>query len=289
MPVLGLSKLEAVNALLESIGHSHVAALDTGGFSDAAQAERVLDRTLIEQMGLGWHDNVVFSKPFTPEGEIVVSGGTWTESTNTLNKTAAFASYTFAGGDMIYITGGTGAATGWYEIESKTDDDNIVLCRSIGSAADGQTDIGGEIGPFTVTVPATTLAIVQAAPTQHRRFGLIQDVVKDLDRDTTDFGDKKPIYLDVTYEMTWDELPPPLKAMVMAEASRRYQRREIGDPQKDAYLTEEAYNYQRSADPAIRMGRNSVQPQVWPVSDKSMQSSMGGQQVPQQPQQGLRR
>lgn len=73
--------------------------------------------------------------------QISVTGATWHESTLTLEKTNAFASYTFVEGDKITVTAGTGADLGDYEIDSRTDDDNIVLKTSIGSAADGQTDI----------------------------------------------------------------------------------------------------------------------------------------------------
>lgn len=75
--------------------------------------------------------------------QISVTGATWTEATKTITKTNAFSSYTFVEGDKITITGGTGATAGVYEIDSKTDASNIVLKTSIGSSADGQTDIAG--------------------------------------------------------------------------------------------------------------------------------------------------
>ena len=41
---MNLSMLDAVNAMLESIGMAHTSALDTGGFTEAGDAERILDR-----------------------------------------------------------------------------------------------------------------------------------------------------------------------------------------------------------------------------------------------------
>ncbi len=74
----------------------------------------------------------------------IASGGTFTESSKNLNKTAAFASYTWASGDRIYITGGTAVVAGSYEVASKTDDDNIVLVLDITSDASDPTDVTAE-------------------------------------------------------------------------------------------------------------------------------------------------
>lgn len=76
---------------------------------------------------------------------ISIADGTWTESSKTLTKTGGFTSYTFAVGDEIEITDGTGATVGHYPIASRTSNDAIVLVDSIGSAADGLTDIDGTI------------------------------------------------------------------------------------------------------------------------------------------------
>lgn len=85
---------------------------------------------------------------------IVITDATWTESTKTLTKTGGFTNYTFAASDVIAITGGTGATTGNYTIISRVSDDAIVLSTSIGSAADGNTDIDGEIGFPYVDLPS---------------------------------------------------------------------------------------------------------------------------------------
>lgn len=60
------------------------------------------------------------------------TGATFTNGTKTLTKTGAFASYDHSVGDRIEITSGTGVTTGWYEVVSRTDDDNIVLGVDIG-------------------------------------------------------------------------------------------------------------------------------------------------------------
>jgi hypothetical protein len=82
----------------------------------------------------------------------------WTESTKTLTKTGAFASYTWQPGDRIYIVSGTGATAGYYTVASKTSNNAIVLTTSLSS---GAVDLGAVItvssGPKQTVAAATTL------------------------------------------------------------------------------------------------------------------------------------
>ncbi len=72
----------------------------------------------------------------------------WDEGDQTITKAEAFADYTWQAGDHIYIASGTSVDTGWYEVQSKTDDDTIVLVDDAGGGAGDQNDwdIDG-IGP----------------------------------------------------------------------------------------------------------------------------------------------
>lgn len=79
-----------------------------------------------------------------------ITGATWTESSKTLTKTSAFTNA--LPGDPVQITDGTGATTGMYVVASRTSANAVVLTTSIGSAADGQTDIAA-----TLTYPYALL------------------------------------------------------------------------------------------------------------------------------------
>lgn len=59
--------LAAVNEMLEAIGLPAVDALDTGGTSEEAEAEAMLDRTDRSIQAQGWHCNTV-RRTFTPNG-----------------------------------------------------------------------------------------------------------------------------------------------------------------------------------------------------------------------------
>lgn len=71
----------------------------------------------------------------------VVTGADWTVASRTLTETGAFTTYTWASGDEIYIESGTGVTTGWYEVASKTDNDNIVLTTNVAAGNLSNSDI----------------------------------------------------------------------------------------------------------------------------------------------------
>lgn len=71
--------LEAVNEMLESVGEPPVTALDTGGTSDAGQAEGILDRERQRILRQGWVANTLLDRTFTP------SAGTITLTVSTLD------------------------------------------------------------------------------------------------------------------------------------------------------------------------------------------------------------
>lgn len=74
---------------------------------------------------------------------IVVTGCTYGEaSSSTITKgSGGFAGYTFAVGDYVLVTAGTGARLGLYQIGSKDSDDVISIMGTLGKAANTQTDI----------------------------------------------------------------------------------------------------------------------------------------------------
>lgn len=99
-------------------------------------------------------------------GLITITGGTWTEATKTLTKASAFTSYVFLDGDQIHVTGGTGATIGFYTVASRTSANAIVLETSIGSAANGQTDIAATLELPSVKLPDDFAEIMALKPSE---------------------------------------------------------------------------------------------------------------------------
>jgi len=71
----GVSKLAAVNRVLRSVGIPPVTALDTGGTTEEAEAETILDESINEVMSKGWSCNTADERTLSPSGgEIDMSG-----------------------------------------------------------------------------------------------------------------------------------------------------------------------------------------------------------------------
>ncbi|MHC4511709.1 MAG: hypothetical protein ACYTAO_22615, partial [Planctomycetota bacterium] len=85
-----------------------------------------------------------------------VTTATWTDATNTLTEVGAFASYTYAAGDLIFISGGTNATVGWYTIASRVSDDAITTDTDIDDGA-GDLAAGDITGPDAVGLSETML------------------------------------------------------------------------------------------------------------------------------------
>lgn len=136
----------------------HACAIDSTTLPPGTSSEAAADQIINQAGGLLYAHQwkfresdetfLVFNAPIT------VSNGTWTQSTLTLTKTGGFTNYTHADGNIIRITDGTGATAGYYPIASRTSNDAIVLGRTIGSAADGLTDIDGTISFPYAEVPS---------------------------------------------------------------------------------------------------------------------------------------
>jgi hypothetical protein len=72
-----MDKLSAVNRVLMAVGVRPVAALDTGGYSEAGLAERMVDESDQDIQGWGWHWNIEYEVEIAPDGSnnIVVPAG----------------------------------------------------------------------------------------------------------------------------------------------------------------------------------------------------------------------
>lgn len=74
MATLGMTKLEAVNLILQGSGFPRVASLDTGGTSSQGDAEYFLDLWDRQIQTLGWPENTDFEKTHTPVASAVTMG-----------------------------------------------------------------------------------------------------------------------------------------------------------------------------------------------------------------------
>lgn len=90
------------------------------------------------------HNEIIYTG-----GAITFSGATWNASARTIQKAAAFTSYSFRIGDKVRITGGTGWTAGYYEVEAKEANNRIrLVAGQAGMAASNNTDTAGDIDDY---------------------------------------------------------------------------------------------------------------------------------------------
>jgi len=227
-----VTKLEAVNEMLESIMEAQVAALDTGNTSAEGIAETILDRYSTRIQTIGWHENTDYdlTLPY-PTHTIVTSSVVGT----------------FVVGETV--TGGTSAATGkFYQIDTS----NLMWLHTITGTFQAAETLTG--GTSAATATSGTVATVTTGNIFVESDVLKVDTYgKDADLDIVLRGRK--LYKPKTQSFDFDadikttqvkELDfinlsnPELVSMIVAESSKIFQRRTIGGRTQDAFLSQES-------------------------------------------------
>lgn len=110
------------------------------------------------------------------------TSATWTESTKTLSSILPVLTATAIEGDVVNITGGTGATVKQYEIDFSTTPTttSIVLKESIGAAADALTDITGDLPNNIVALPPHLREVQAISATDAVINGLRLTTMQDL-------------------------------------------------------------------------------------------------------------
>jgi hypothetical protein len=103
---------------------------------------------------------------------IEASSVAYTHSTKTLVKAGAFASVTV--GDQLYVSGGTNATPGLYEIATNADDDTVTLVTAPGTG--DQTDFVLDGGPTLDDVVRGTVTIQLGNGQQATGTGIMEAV-----------------------------------------------------------------------------------------------------------------
>lgn len=90
-----------------------------------------------------WRDRPVY--PLSYIAPISVTDATYTDATKTITKASGFTDYTYRGAELFEVTDGDNATEAQYKVSGRTSANAITLADSIGSAADGDTDIDGTL------------------------------------------------------------------------------------------------------------------------------------------------
>ena len=232
-----MTKLEAVNELLEVIGEYPFAALDTGNTSVASDAETVLDCFNLRIQSKGWHENTIKTTLSPPDVEIAVSS----------------VSDTFTDGETV--TESTSLATGrFHQIDA---DDNMELTTLTGTFTGGKTLTGGtstetatgaaatDLTEGQIVVDDAVIRIDTAGSSASINVTLRDTKLYNITDETYTFSDA--LTVDQTVLLDFAALTPELQAYITAAAKMNFNQTREQDRTQDAFLKEELEAAMREA------------------------------------------
>lgn len=220
-------KLDAVNICIRALGDPAVSALDTGGTSDAGEAESEIDRQLkivLRGRGYGTAANIREEVELTlPDTALTTntSSGTFTyDETITQAVSGATGKFRYEASSVVYVDtvsgtwNGSGALTGGSSGATR----NVSATAAITSAKHA--------------VPETAFYFIRPARREWKKLGVYGGFLFDEDQDTQTFTGS--VYIDAITVRTWTETPEWIQEYVARKAARafqRYKRRGVTDDQ----------------------------------------------------------
>jgi len=227
--------------MLRTIHESPVAALDTGTTSVAGLAEQYLDEWDKAIQTEGWAENIEYDVDCdgvdVTKLTVSMTTGAWTAATRTLTKSGAFTSYTWAHGDQLYVSGGTGVTVGWYQIQSKTSANAIVLVKSIATADNTDTATTLIGWDDAIAIPTDILAMDGYDADDDEDVVMRGGYLFDKGDDTFTFSDG--ITVQQVRQLTFANLSELLQRYIIAGASIEFQRRMTQGQVEDNFLQSE--------------------------------------------------
>ncbi len=244
-PTGPMTILQAVNEIITSLpglASSEVAALDTGGTSVQADAERYLDRAIRNTQIRGFDFvNIIEDESLTPAAvtryTLSQTGVSLTNATKTLSKSGLVSAYTrWRRKDRVNLTAGTGITTGYYEVQSIATD-TIVLTSDPGGSNPSNVTVSTVGYQYGVQVESNTLWV--EAIKRFEQYSLHDDIVFAGHRNDYDMGSATPILVRRCIQMDFADLPPDIQRIVVDSAKREFQRRFNADDMRDRALEQE--------------------------------------------------
>lgn len=240
-----MTKLDAVNEMLEALGEPPVSALETGLATDAGEAETILDRTSKRIQAQGWVQNTNAREKVTLTQSDVKIGATGGAGTFTFGETItestsdATGVFNFEDGGYVYLLGASGTFTGG---------------ETLTGGSSGATRTGGTYTAITeskLAIGSDWLAVKPFELNGERQEtrNIVHRGLYLYDMDNETFTFTAPVDVTRTIELDFTDLSVALAAMVVASAAvqfQRYKKRGSVDDamlaQKLAYATVAAYN-----------------------------------------------
>lgn len=218
-----MTRLEAVNELLAGLGEPPVTALDTGGTSEAAEAEEYLDRAMREIVLEEWPQNADHDRTVPlPTHRLTITGSTgtftWNEVITVGSVTGTFSHIeTVSGTSYLYgaftETPGTGTITGSTSGATRT----VTAVLAVSSSKIG---VGSD------------WTQVRASQQEYRRITVREGFLFDLGDLTYTFN--SDVTLDIRRDGVFANMTDALQNYIVKKAAvlfQRYKKRGMADDQ----------------------------------------------------------
>jgi hypothetical protein len=202
--------------------------LDTGGTSDAGEAESEIDRQLkIVLLGRGYgtaantREEIELTLPDTTLTTNTPSGTFTYDETITQAVSGATGKFRYETGGKVYVdtVSGTWNASG-------------ALTGGTSSATRNTVTATASITSAFHAVPETAFYFIRPARREWKRLGVYNGYLFDEDQDTQTFAGS--VYIDAIAVRTWTETPEWIQEYVARKSARafqRYKRRGVTDDQ----------------------------------------------------------
>lgn len=222
-------KLDAVNICIKALGDPDVTALDTGGTSDAGEAEKEIDRQLkivLRGKGYGTAANVREEIELTlPDTTVTASGGsgTFTYGETITQAGGGTGVFRYEEGGKVYVTTASGSAA-WNASGALTGGTSLATRATVTATA--------AITSAKHAVPETAFYFIRPARREWKKLGVYGGFLFDEDQDTQTFAGS--VYIDAIAVRTWTETPEWIQEYVARKSARafqRYKRRGVTDDQ----------------------------------------------------------
>lgn len=211
-----MTKLEAVQRILQDADNGYAASLDTGKASPAAWAERAIDELDPGIQLEGWHYNTWDDLDLDPV-LYEFDNAAWDASTSTLSQTGMFGDASV--GQTLTITDANGGTEGDYTVATVVSADAVTLEEEL-DAGDIASGIVGIAATNRIAVPTGTLGIDSSKTDFEWNVTQIGAYLYDLDENTDQFDDT--VTIEGEFRMEWGCIPLYVQEYILAAATLRY-------------------------------------------------------------------
>lgn len=162
-----MTKLQALQEILQRCGLRPPSALQTGSPSDMGLAEQFFDQESLDVQAIGWEYNTRFNIELSPS-LYTFDNATYDDSVRSLTQAGAFADATV--GQTLNLEATGIVVAGEYIVESLLSDNAVTLTTSATEGAGNQSGVSGAALDNKIVAPEYAISFDTDAADEWREF-----------------------------------------------------------------------------------------------------------------------